>query len=121
MLVAYICHQISGDVSNNLMSIRAIVREINLTMPDTVPFVPYFADCRALDDSNISERRRGFKNNEYILRSGIVNALWLYGPRISAGMEEEMKIAVAMNIKIVAKSENINENQINSIIRSWKV
>lgn len=40
MKTAYIAHPVSGDVKGNVEKIIAIVRHINLTEPDIVPFVP---------------------------------------------------------------------------------
>lgn len=107
MKVAYIAHPIGGDVEGNLAKIRKIVREINLSDPDTVPFVPYYVDCVSMFDAVPEERERGFKNNLHLLRSGLVHEIWLYGPRISAGMEIEIECAKECGIKIVSKSKDI--------------
>ena len=107
MKIAYIAHPISGDVEGNLAKIRAIVREINLTEPDVVPFVPYYADCVSMDDSNEIERERGIKNDTFILESGIVDELRLYGDRVSNGMQNEILIALRELIPIVVKSDKI--------------
>jgi hypothetical protein len=104
MKIVYIAHPIGGDVKNNLKKIIAIVRYLNLTEPEMVPFAPYFADCEALDDSNELERARGIKNCIAMMRSGVVDELWLYGDKISPGMGYEIAIAIEEKIKIVSKS-----------------
>lgn len=113
MKIAYIAHPISGDVEGNLAKIRKIVRAINIEEPDTVPFVPYYADCVSMDDSDPTERARGIKNDEAILRSGIVNELRLYGSRVSSGMCAEVVNAARYGISIVAKTPETQEWLIN--------
>lgn len=112
MKIAYIAHQIGGEITMNLLAIRDIVRKINLEEEDVVPFCPYYSDVRAMNDDVIAERRRGMKNNEFILRKGFVDELWLFGPRISSGMDAEIAVAIEMGIKIVNKSEFIKDTDI---------
>jgi hypothetical protein len=103
MTICYLAHPISGDITLNLADLRRIVRKINLEYPDVVPFVPYYSDIVSLDDNIPEERERGIKNDTAILRSGIVNELWLTGPRISTGMAAEVNIAIEMGILVVDK------------------
>jgi len=93
MKISYIAHPIGGDVEGNLAKIRDIVREINLTEPDTVPFVPYYADCVSMDDSVAAERVRGIKNDHQFFYKGVIDEVRLYGDRISAGMKSEIILA----------------------------
>jgi hypothetical protein len=85
------------------MSQGILKREINLEMPDIVPFAPYMSDVLALKDENPEERTRGLQNCNAILKSGIVNELWVYGKKISKGMETEIDLAWAMEIPILVK------------------
>lgn len=107
MKVAYIAHPIGGDVEGNLAKIRGIVRKINLSTEDVVPFVPYYVDCCAMFDEVQEERTRGFKNNLHLLESGMVHELWLYGDRISPGMGIEIDCARKKGIPVISKSEKI--------------
>lgn len=109
MKVCYLAHPIGGDVKGNLYKLREIVRSVNLEYPDVVPFAPYYADVVSLDDNVPSERERGIKNDLYILKSGIVQELWLYGNRISNGMAGEIEVAKEIGIKIVPMSKEIIE------------
>lgn len=104
MKLAYIAHPISGDVDGNLERITEIVRHINLTLAHIVPLVPYYADCLAMDDSDERERSRGLANGRAVLRSGLVDYLWLYGPQISRGMRGEMEEAREAGIMILPMS-----------------
>lgn len=119
MIIAYICHPIAGDVSENLMRIREIVRKINLTELDVVPFVPYYSDARAMDDNVIPERRRAIKNTEEIFRRGIIDEVRLYGPRISAGMDNEIRLALQLGIKVVNKSSDFEYDETKFV--SWNI
>jgi hypothetical protein len=101
MKIAYIAHPISGDITGNIQKILNIVREINLTKPNVVPFVPYLADLLAMDDNRPDERERGIDNDIAILGSKMVNELWVYGHRISNGMEAEIKLALELNIPVL--------------------
>lgn len=105
MRIAYIAHPISGNIEENLKSIREIVRYININEPDTVPFVPYYADVVSLDDNNPEERKRGIKNDKRLLESGIIDQVRLYGKTISKGMWEEIRIADRENIDVVPMTE----------------
>ncbi len=102
MIVAYIAHPISGDIVRNLMKIQEIVRNINLTEPDIVPFVPYYADCVALDDNNPFERERGIKNDIELFKRGFIDELRLYGDKVSSGMLKEIELAKSLNIPVIS-------------------
>lgn len=101
MKIVYIAHPISGDIESNLADIRRIVRKINLEYDDVAPFVPYYVDIVSLDDNNPKERARGIANDTAILKSGIVNEVWLTGHKLSKGMEAEAQIAIELDIPVV--------------------
>jgi hypothetical protein len=101
MKIVYIVHPISGDISGNIQKIIKIVKYINLSKPDIVPFAPYITDVLALDDDNPEQRLRGISNDIAILKSGMVNELWVYGSKVSCGMEAEIELAFELNIPIV--------------------
>lgn len=100
MKIVYIAHPIGGDVKNNIAKVLAIVRDVNLTMPEVLPFAPYIVDLLALDDSIAAERKRGISNNEFLIK-GFVQELWLYGD--SSGCRAEAKLAKELNIPVVIK------------------
>lgn len=107
MKIVYIVHPIAGDVMENVGKIMEIVRNINLTEPEIVPFAPYLSDVLALNDEVPEERDRGMKNCTEVLQSGIVKELWIYGDRISRGMQEEIKLAFEMGLPITVKDPRI--------------
>jgi hypothetical protein len=101
MKIVYICHPIAGNVANNIKKILKIIRYINLTMPDVVPFAPYLGDVLALEEDKPGERTRGIRNCIAILKSGIMNEIWIYGKRISGGMKTEIDMAIERDIPII--------------------
>lgn len=112
MIIAYIAHPIGRDAwqkTINLGNIKRIVREINLTQPDIVPFVPYYCDCEALRDDVPQERSKGLKNGQILLQFCLIHELWLYGDTISEGMQQEIEIALKQNIIIVPKTRQTEE------------
>jgi hypothetical protein len=107
MKIVYIAHPVGDDVKGNLEKIRQIVRNINLTEPEVLPFAPYYLDCLALDDNNPEERARGIKNGTELLKRGFIDELRLYGDRISAGMRAEIQLASVLNIPVVAATTEL--------------
>lgn len=103
--ICFIAHPIGGDVEGNLKKIGAIVRAINISGEDIVPFVPYFADCQYLRDDDPAERHIGISNTKSIFQCGVVDELHLYCPFISKGMKDEIVQCLHLKIPIVAKSE----------------
>lgn len=101
MKIVYICHPVSGDVMGNIEKIMKIIRDINLSRSDVVPFAPYLGDLLSLDDNKPEERDRGILNDIAILKSGIVSELWIYGPKISGGMRAEIDLAMDLEIPVV--------------------
>ncbi|MEN9655239.1 MAG: hypothetical protein RL311_147 [Bacteroidota bacterium] len=98
--IVYIAHPISGDIKNNVKKILEIVKEINLTEKNIVPFVPYLSDVMALDDNKPEQRNKGIRNNIAYFQSGIIKELRVYGDFISKGVAEEISIAKQLNIPV---------------------
>lgn len=108
MEVHYIAHEIGGDVKGNVDKILKIVREINMNEPDVVPFVPYLADVLGgTDDSKPEERERGIKNDTHILKSGIVDALRIYGTKLSTGVKAEISLCHGLGIQILPMNKKV--------------
>jgi hypothetical protein len=104
MKVIYIAHPISGDIKGNLEKIRLIVRKLNLSYSDIVPFAPYWLDCHALDDNNPAERQRGIQNDITLFEKKFIDEVWLFGDRISTGMQAEIDLATKLGIPVIDKT-----------------
>lgn len=109
MKVVYIAHPIGGDVSGNIEKINAIVRHLNLSDFSIVPFVPYLSDLLTLDDNDWAERQRGILNSKALFKRGVIDEVWLYGGRISAGMMAEIELAKSLNIPVIDKDNCLKE------------
>jgi len=110
MKIVYIAHPIAGDIFYNKLWIKQIIRKLNLTEPDIVPFAPYLVDLDCLHDEIPKERQRGIKNNTALLRAGFVDELWLYGTTISPGMICEIQLANELNIPVIAKTDGTKKD-----------
>ena len=108
MKIVYIAHPISGDILGNLKKIKLIIRDINIHMPDILPFAHYWVDCHALNDDIPEERERGIKNDIALLKAGFIDEMWLFGNHISNGMQHEIQLANELKIPVISKSEYIN-------------
>lgn len=113
MIIAYLAHPIGAfegvTVRQNLIAIKDIVRKLNLD-PKTeqvVPFVPYYVDCIALDDGSIAERERGLLNDLEFFKRRVMDQLWIYGSRISQGMENELLLCKTYDIPVVVKNPEL--------------
>lgn len=110
MKIVYIAHPISGDKESNMFAITEIVKGINTTDDDIVSFVPYYADCIALDDDNPFERARGIRNNTELFNRKVMDEVWLFGDRISKGMQAEVELAISLGIPVIPMTpETIKE------------
>ena len=105
MKIVYIAHPISGDITGNLNKICLIIRNLNLTEPDILPFAHYITDCHCLFDDVPEERERGIKNDIALMRAGFINEVWLYGDHISNGMIHEIELAKELKIPVIAMTE----------------
>ena len=98
MKVVYIAHPIGGDVDNNVARVLAIVRRLNLSSSEILPFAPYLVDVMALEDTIPEQRARGFLNNRHFFTEGYVDEVWVYGlsndVRTEIGWAEEFGIPV---------------------------
>lgn len=99
--IIYIAHPIGGNVDANVKSVLSIVRELNMSGLPIVPFAPYIVDVLALDDSDPVQRTRGFKNNNQLF--DFVDEVWLYGGRITSGMQVEIDWANERGIPVLQK------------------
>ena len=97
--IVFICHPVRGDVKKNVESAVKIMKEVH-TM-DLLPLAPYLESLYYLDDKIENERDLGMRVGFEIIRKGFFDELWVCGPRISEGMEMEIKICLERGIPIV--------------------
>ena len=103
MKTAYIAHPIGGDVAGNVKKVLAICLEVHRS--GVIPIVPYLGALQYLDDTIPDDRRLGMEANLECLRRGMADEVWLYGDKISTGMEIELRSARIRGIPVLAKTE----------------
>lgn len=113
--IVYIAHPIGGDVQANIAFVLDIIKKLNMSNSDIVPFAPYIVDCLAMDDNIPKERQRGISNNIALIKSRLVDEIWLYGNRISPGMDDEIALAEYLGIPVISMSPHINYVKSNRI------
>ena len=96
--LVYIAHPIAGNVEENVRDILKICKEIHT--PDIIPIAPYLIAIQYLKDRLTEERELGIVANIEFFRRKLMDEIWLCGPRISAGMREEIKLGLAHKIPI---------------------
>jgi len=113
----YIAHEYGGK-QENLEKVEAIIRDIVLNQPDVIPVCQWYALVKSLNDSDEYERAMGMRATTALLRKGIIHELWIYGSKISRGVDDEIHYAVNNGITIFRKSTEItNEHLLDSFNR----
>lgn len=101
MKIVYLAHPISGDTEANLKKIEFIYNFISRTFPDTIPFVPYYATVKSLNDHDPSQREIGMSHNTEMFKRKMFDELWICSNRISTGMQDEIDLANELGIPVV--------------------
>ena len=102
----YIAHEYGGK-RENLQKVKAIIKDIIMNQPEVIPVCPWYALVESLDDSNDIERAMGLRATTALLKKGIIDELWIYGSKLSLGVELEINHAVNENITLFLKTTEI--------------
>ena len=87
--IVYICSPFAGDIEKNVAAARAYSRFA--VEQGYIPIAPHLLFPQFLDDDNPEERELGlFFGNALMSKCAEV---WVFGSRISSGMEAEIKRA----------------------------
>lgn len=100
--LVFIAHPISGDVPGNIRKVLKICKVLH--SKNIIPVVPYLVSLQYLNDDLLEDRALGIEANHECFHRGFVDELWLFGDRISAGMREEVLLALRYEIPIHAKT-----------------
>lgn len=103
--IVYICSPYAGDVENNTAAARRYCRfavEVGY-----IPIAPHLLFPQFLNDSNPKERELGLFFWNAILSK--CAEIWVFGDRISEGMEAEIKRATWKGYRIRYFSETCEE------------
>ena len=93
----YICSPYSGDVEQNIKNAREYCRQIILQ--GDLPICPHIYFTQFLNDNNEEERSLAFNINKELLKS--CDFIYVYGTKISKGMEIEIEEAKRFKIPVV--------------------
>ncbi len=94
----YIAHPIGGDVEGNVERVLRICRAIHIQKRDIIPFAPYIASLKYLDDTIPEERELGMLANRELFLRKAMDEMWLYGSKISIGMAREVQLCIEHKI-----------------------
>jgi len=108
MKTIFIAHPINGDIAGNMEKVLKICKEIH--DENTIPVAPYLVSLRYLNDADPKERELGISANLETFRRGYIDELWIFGDHISAGMREEINLALSLNIPVVPKTEETKKD-----------
>lgn len=105
MKIVYVAHPVGSDVEGNLKKLEFIYRFITKVYPDVIPFIPYYATVKSLNDKNPDERKIGMEQNHEFFKRKMFDELWICSKRISPGMQVEIDLANEMGIPVVTMVE----------------
>lgn len=103
--IVYICSPYAGDVEEN---VKAAQRYSRFAVDNGyIPIAPHLLFPQFLNDRNPKERQLGlFFGNALMSKCSEV---WVFGSRISSGMEDEIKRARWKNYRLRYFTENCEE------------
>lgn len=103
--IVYICSPYAGDVEKNVEAAQRYSRFA--VDKGYIPIAPHLLFPQFLNDRNPKERQLGlFFSNALMSKCSEV---WVFGSRISAGMEDEIKRARWKNYRLRYFTENCEE------------
>lgn len=103
--IVYICSPFSGDVEGNVAAVRRYSRFA--VDKGYIPIAPHLLFPQFLDDNDPVERELGFFFGNAIMSK--CAEVWVFGSRISSGMEAEIKRAKWKNYRLRFFTENLEE------------
>ena len=105
--IVYICSPYAGDVSKNVENARKYSRFA--VDKGYIPIAPHLLFPQFLNDDNLRERQLGLFFGNAIMSK--CSEVWVFGDRISAGMETEIKRAKWKNYRLRYFTEDFEEVQ----------
>ncbi len=96
MKLVYVCCPYRGDVEHNTARARRYCRFV--CNESAVPIAPHLHNTQFLDESLPEEREAGLKLGLQLLKH--CDELWIFGDRLTEGMEAEFYEAHRLKIKI---------------------
>lgn len=104
--LVYVCSPFAGDVENNTVNARRYSRFALERM--AIPMTPHLLYPQFMDDNDPAERHLACHKINYVL-IGLCAEIWVFGSRISKGMEFEIRTARKRNMTIRYFTEGLEE------------
>lgn len=103
--LVYICSPYSGNIYDNVLKARKYSRFA--VDSKYIPITPHLFFPQFMDDSTPDERELAMLMNRALLSK--CSELWVFGSRISSGMNQEIKRAMHKRMKIRYFTEELEE------------
>lgn len=97
----FVAHPMSGDIDGNTKKVIAICKSIH--SEEIIPVFPSLTWRQYLAGHPNFQNLAAAVNEEYF-RRGLVDEIWLYGDRLSDGMEREVILAMECHIPVIPKT-----------------
>lgn len=104
----FIAHPITGDVPGNMRKVLEICEQVH--RDNVIPVAPYLVSLQYLNDDITEDRNLGIEANLESFHRSYVDELWLFGDRISKGMEEEILLSKKEGIPVIPKTEGTSRD-----------
>ena len=101
----YICSPYAGDVETNVQKARRYCRFA--VDKGYIPIAPHLLFTQFLNDDNPKERQLGIFFGNAVMSK--CSEVWVFGDRISDGMEAEIKRAKRKNYRLRYFNEDLEE------------
>ena len=103
--IVYICSPYAGDVDANVENARRYCRFA--VDKGYIPIAPHLLFTQFLNDDNPKERQLGIFFGNAVMSK--CSEVWVFGDRISDGMEAEIKRAKRKNYRLRYFNEDLEE------------
>lgn len=94
MRKVYVCSPLRGDYKQNIENAKAFSKIV--VERGYLPITPHIYFTQFMDDTDATERILAIKMNIELL--SICDELWIFGDKISKGMESEILLAERLHI-----------------------
>lgn len=101
MKIVYICSPLRGDVERNIRKANGYC--LFAAKQAAVPIAPHVMFTGFLDDGIPEERCLGMSMGLELLR--LCEEVWVFGERLSEGMQAEIRVADQLNLTIIYFNE----------------
>jgi hypothetical protein len=109
----FVAHPIAGDIEGNMKKVLAICEQVHTKF--LIPVAPYLVSLWYLKDEVVEDRQLGADANFECFHRGYIDELWLFGDRISSGMQEEICLARELGVPVIPQTEGTKRDLSKSV------